>query len=371
MNIENNDNFIVNNLELLSEIHSYVESKNIGQLKTVLLANSEILHCNLFYNGTFGLLNYAAIKGNAEICKCLVSLGINVDACAKNNNTPLAEASSEGNIETVKWLVENGARIDALPTSTSTPLMNAIVEGHSEIAIYLIQHGANINHLHPRLHETPLDLANIWGRDNIANILRTKSAISALTEIDWSKEYGGPIIQYVNDIAGHVLPIEIVKISSEWSIGQRIALVNKHKNKFLFTIGLFAFHNPMIELFIVLPEYWNLHDKCPQNQFPSSLLLAISDQISKGLTIDEGFNIHAEDPAYKHLFWPPGIAGFCICNHYWGRNRQEKEEIPLEDKVFLLTLIPVKRTKRGFPVQSIEKNRLAGWNKLTLNLVTS
>jgi len=68
------------------------------------------------------------------------------------------------------------------------------------------------------------------------------------------------------------------------------------------------------------------------------------------------------------LPWPTGIVGFCVCDHYWGRNREDKEEIPAEDKVYLLTLIPVKGTKKGFPEQSIEKNRQAGWAKLTLNI---
>jgi hypothetical protein len=369
MSTEYSKEFYDQNIHLINEIASFIRDENTDKLKSALAAHPELLHCNFFGPGKMGILNFAVMKGNLEICKLLVGMDVDIDACDQYKNTPLSEASTNGHVEIVKWLLESGANVDALPTSITTPLMDAIVMGHGEIAKYLIEREADINRLHVRLNQTPLDLAMIWGREDIAEILRSKSAISTSANTDWSKEYGGPIIQYVSDIAGRVLPIQLVRIvGEELVVGQRIALVNKGKNKFLFTVGLFAVHEPMLELFIVLPEYWNLHDRGPKNQFPSSLLLSISNQIRHGLKIEEGFCVRADDPVYSNLPWPTGIAGFCVCDHYWGRNREDKEEIPAEDKVYLLTLIPVKATKKGFPQQSIEKNRQAGWAKLTVNL---
>jgi len=281
--MNNGNDFFNQNIELIREINAYIRSEDADNLKAVLNAHPDALHRKVFNIGSFGILNFAASDGKLEICKLLVSLGVQIDAPGKNCDTPLSDAVTNGHFEIAKWLLEAGANVDALPTSVTTPLMDAIVMGHGEIAKYLIERGADINRLHARLNQTPLDLAMVWGREDIAAILRSKSAISTMADIDWSKEYGGPIIQYVNDIAGRVLPIQLVRIvGEELTVGQRIALVNKGKNKLLFTVGLFDAHTPMLELFIVLPEYWNLHDRSPQNQFPSSLLLAVSQQIAKG-----------------------------------------------------------------------------------------
>ena len=196
-----------------------------------------------------------------------------------------------------------------------------------------------------------------------------KGAVSTLEPTDWSNEFGGSIIQYIESIAGKVLPISLNSIVESNNVTQRIAIVNKKKNKFLFTVGLFTAHNPMLELFIVLPADWNMNDNSGKNQFPLALLLTVSEQVKQGLQIEEGFCINAEDSIYSHLPWPENLAGFCVCDHYWGRKVSEEEKNEIDEyTVHLWTLIPVKKTKKGFPKQDVEKNKKAGWAKLTLKL---
>jgi len=145
-----------------------------------------------------------------------------------------------------------------------------------------------------------------------------------------------------------------------------LTTIEKKYNRMLFTFGLFAIHNPKIELFLILPEYWNFYQKNEENQFPILLMSKLIKQVKNGLKIEEGLSIIAEEPEYCDLKWPSDIAGFSISYHYWGgiNNANDKEIDPVK----LLTLIPVKKTKKGFVSQSVEKNRIAGWAKLTLNL---
>ena len=243
--------------------------------------------------------------------------------------------------------------------------MKAIIFGRTEVATYLIAEGADLNRVHSRLHRTCLDLAVVWGQAEIEKLLRSKNAPSLLEKSDWSGEYGFPILRFIDSNVGRVLPIGLTSIIPAMNVGQRIALVNKDKNKMVFTVGLFSLHKPMLELFIVLPGDWNMHVKSAQNQFPSALLLILSEQVAFGLRIEEGFLVLADDPAYKDLAWPENIAGLCVCDHEWGLPKTA--DIPDEDRVRLWTLVPMKRTKSGFSKQSLEKNRLAGWTKLTLH----
>lgn len=244
--------------------------------------------------------------------------------------------------------------------------MGAIIFGRTEVAKYLIAEGADLNRVHSRLHRTCLDLAVVWGQADIEKILRSKNAPSLLEKNDWSGEYGFPILRFIDSHVGRVLPIGLASIIPALNVGQRIALVNKDKNKMVFTVGLFALHEPMLELFIVLPGYWNMHDKSAENQFPSALLLILSEQVASGLHIEEGFLVLADDAAYKNLAWPENIAGFYVSDNDLSLPRTADDDIPEEDRVSLWTLVPMKRTKSGFSKQSLEKNRLAGWTKLTV-----
>lgn len=355
-------------IELSNKIDAQMEAGDLDALKKSIDANPEVLDWKVFNTGQYGLIPYAAGLGQTKICEFLLARGADVNEATDNVDTPLHEAAGNGHFETTQWLLAHGASVDGPAHCVTSPLINAIISGHTDVAKLLIDHGADINRLHTRQHQMPLDFAIKWGRTEIESLLRSKGAESVAEEKDWSKEYGGPILNFINQNFGRVLPISLTGIIVGPYVEQRVALVNKQKNKLLFTLGLFDVHKPMLELFIVLPAEWNMTDRSDANQFPTALLLKLSDQISKGLHIDEGFLVLADDPEYKGLCWPGNIGGFQVTDCHWGSDREKDDAIPAEDRVGLWTLVPIKRGKSGLQKQSLEKNRSAGWAKLTLNL---
>ncbi|NHZ97680.1 ankyrin repeat domain-containing protein [Massilia sp. CCM 8734] len=353
-------------IDLVRKMDAFMHAGDIEAVTAFLDEHPAFLNLKYFYCGSYGLLGFAADTGRTDLCELLVARGADVNEHSADVDIPLDNAACEGHLETVKWLLAHGAWIEGHPGSISSPLMGAIIFGRTEVAKYLIAEGADLNRVHSRLHRTCLDLAVVWGQADIEKILRSKNAPSLLEKNDWSGEYGFPILRFIDSHVGRVLPIGLASIIPALNVGQRIALVNKDKNKMVFTVGLFALHEPMLELFIVLPGYWNMHDKSAENQFPSALLLILSEQVASGLHIEEGFLVLADDAAYKNLAWPENIAGFYVSDNDLSLPRTADDDIPEEDRVSLWTLVPMKRTKSGFSKQSLEKNRLAGWTKLTV-----
>lgn len=354
-------------LPLSLEIAQLIEEDKIELVKERITNHPQILTCQTF-SIERGILRFAISRDRFDICKCLVAAGVDVNMATERGDVALGIAATDGRMDVVTWLLDCGAKVDGDPAGITTPLMDAITFGHVAIATLLIERGADVNRLNSRLHTTPLDLAMTWGQPEIERILRSKSAPSTLEPVDWDREYGGAILRFIDDQFGKVLPIQQFQVIGDASVGQRFAMVNKNKNKLLFTIGLFNIHQPMLELFIVLPVGWNVHIKTRQNQFPAMLLRAISTEIAKGMRIKEGDLITPDDAAYASLHWPASLAGCCVCDHYWGAEGNGDPAIPEEDNVDLWTLMPIKRGKGGMPRQSLEKNRTAGWAKLTLHL---
>ena len=69
---------------------------------------------------------------------------------------------------------------------------------------------------------------------------------------------------------------------------------------------------------------------------------------------------------------PEGLAGFYVSDVTWNKTQEDEEdeepEEDTDDEVTILSLIPIKKTKKGFTPLDKEKARNAGWAKLTLNL---
>ena len=52
----------------------------------------------------------------------------------------------------------------------------------------------------------------------------------------------------------------------------------------------------------------------------------------------------------------------------YNSEEEEESEEDTDDEVTILSLIPIKKTKKGFTPLDKEKARNAGWAKLTLNV---
>lgn len=132
------------------------------------------------------LLFVASSRGNLELCKFLVSNGVNVNEMDVRKKRPLHCACEHGNLGVVKYLVENKAEINAVNSKGITALHFAVLKNHTEIVRYMIEHNAN-----PNLRDcngfTPLFLASINGSVEIARILLDSGANVNETDKDgWS-----------------------------------------------------------------------------------------------------------------------------------------------------------------------------------------
>ena len=370
------NNYIMDKINISEEkkslcrrVKSFIKENKINELKEIITANDNSLFAvyKIHYDST--MLYDAAFAGNIDICRLLMEFQADVNEDA-NSETALVAAAVEGHLEICKWLVEKGAFIDGNVSSVITPLSSSIIFGHEEIAKYLIEKGANINAVHLTQHQTPLDYARIWGCKEIEKILQERNAISLTKPIEWEKEFGGTVLKYVNDNAGSVLPIHLVQmVSNSQKISLRMAQVNKKQHKYLFTIGLFAIHQPMIELFIVLPATWNLNDNSPENMFPCMLLMTLSEMITNGKTISEGDFISCDMPELSKLKWYAEIDGFWVCDYPWNRNKPKSTKPDDSNTVTLLTLIPEKKTKAKKELMyDAEKHRNATWNRICLGM---
>jgi len=88
--------------------------------------------------------------------------------------------------------------------------------------------------------------------------------------------------------------------------------------------------------------------------------------IQSGKSIKEGDYLLLDTPPFNTLTAPEGLAGFYVSDVTWNKTQEDEEDI--DDEVTFLSLIPIKKTKKGFTPLDKEKARNAGWAKLTLNL---
>jgi len=85
--------------------------------------------------------------------------------------TPLHYAALRGQKETAKLLISSGADVNAKNEEGGTPFHLAAEEGHQQIVELLISKNADIN-ARDNKGKTPLDWAATWGLKETADLLR-------------------------------------------------------------------------------------------------------------------------------------------------------------------------------------------------------
>lgn len=325
--------------------------------------------------GNVTLLHVAARYGNIDLCKYLVELGIPVNSAAGyvGNKTPLCVAADKGHFALVRWLLENGSLVDGPSDCISTPLMNAVKSGHRDVVKILLSYRAEVNRLHLRYNKTPLDLAYTWGQYQIAKDLEHAGGIRVADQKpDWSIEFGGSIIDYIDKKFGPVLPIKYTQIVENTTFDLRISCISGGINfKALFSVGLFVVTEPHIELMIILPGNWPINNSGREEggvlSFPERIILRLAEEVRKGLVVKEGFVVASSDPMWQDLAWPSHIASLIATDI---RSDEEDDyEDTQEDIVTILNLIPYKKDKAPTGVvmeQWLKKNREAKWRKIAL-----
>ncbi|MGX3011388.1 ankyrin repeat domain-containing protein [Helicobacter sp. 23-1044] len=88
----------------------------------------------------------AAVVGDLNEVKSLISKGADVNMKDEFGGTVLMKASMYGHFEIVKFLVSKGANVNAKDGILGfTALMSASIEGHFEVVKFLVKNGANVN----------------------------------------------------------------------------------------------------------------------------------------------------------------------------------------------------------------------------------
>ena len=355
-----------------NDINVAIKDGDLEKIQLILDAQPNLL--TIEYFGVLETpLHYCARYGNLNVFKIFVKQGLDVNISLKGYETPLNVAGTENNIEIASWLLEHGAEVNGIDSCLLSPLMSAITFGHFEMVKLLVSHGSNVNRMHVRNGMLPLDIAMSRKDPEIADYLKSHQAKSHYILPEWVEKDipGSGILSHVTLQLGKILPVDVAAFDRDEPVVQKLVPANNKKNRVLFTFGLFDLHAPMLELFIVLPEYWNFYVQTAENQFPIQLLSGITQAVKEGMALAEGDYILAEDHRFKALSWPKGIAAFCVVDVKWpgGKNADQNLVTTDHDKtVSLYTLLPVRRTKSGFTEEPIEKARLAGWKKLTLNI---
>uniref|UniRef100_A0A8C7Q4G4 cGMP-dependent protein kinase interacting domain-containing protein n=1 Tax=Oncorhynchus mykiss TaxID=8022 RepID=A0A8C7Q4G4_ONCMY len=89
------------------------------------------------------LLHIAAMQGDTQWIRGMLSLGPDINMADNAGWTPLHEAVSHGHYEISKHLIQAGALVNCTGENGTTPLLDAVVQGHLQIAELLLKHGAD------------------------------------------------------------------------------------------------------------------------------------------------------------------------------------------------------------------------------------
>ena len=121
-------------------------------------------------------IHEATWTGNIELIKKLTDSDFDVNVKRNRGETPLHLAAIFSHYEIAKLLISKGADVNARNDDGFTPLHQAaysFTEGLQKIRTIelLISKGANVNSK-GESGGTPLDIANTWGREPAADLLR-------------------------------------------------------------------------------------------------------------------------------------------------------------------------------------------------------
>ncbi|MFJ7662781.1 ankyrin repeat domain-containing protein [Lysinibacillus sp. NPDC097162] len=364
------------NEEFFYEIYASIRENDINKLDDLLSKYPDFIHVPVYGDEkkNESLLHFAAFIEQRDICLYLIKSGIDINFVDGLYHTPLKFFASHGELECIKDFILRGAWVDGDCRGIITPLISAVIEGHIEIVKYLLDCGADINRLHRRFNQTPLDLAKVYGHQDIIELLESRGGLSAQEQIDLMNERGDGILAHIDNNVGLILSTVLNKDT----IDIRTALIEKDKKfKLLFTIGVFE-TSPRIELMMSVPYDWPINlqlveEKCVES-FPIQLMFLLGQYKLDGNKLQEGIVIEKTDTNWNKLEWPESIDAFILTDFQFNPYSEWTEDVEEDDdEVSLLLLIPIKYPKTGCPKgikleNWLNKHRSAKWGKVSLKV---
>jgi len=158
----------------------------------------------------------AAKTGDLDQVQRLVIKGVDVNAQAVRDETPLIIAAISGNGEIVNYLLQRGADINARSAAGLTALHAAAYAGHSDIVSLLVAKGATVNDSANRFGTTPLLLATEENHiDTVSSLLAhgadvnavEMNGISATSKAGWRENW--EVLKLLLANGGTCQPVDI------------------------------------------------------------------------------------------------------------------------------------------------------------------
>lgn len=113
----------------------------------------------------------AALDGNTERVRELISEGADINQRDDNDRTALMFAVINRHYETMKVLLEYGADVNAKSNKEGTALMAAALAGDLQMVQALLDKGADVHARLPDTNESAETIAASHGYDEIARLL--------------------------------------------------------------------------------------------------------------------------------------------------------------------------------------------------------
>lgn len=117
----------------------------------------------------------AAFKGETEKVNLLLDQGVNLEARASDEGTPLMYAALKGHVDVVKALIGKGAKPNARNSNRCTALMEAASGGYVDVVKILLKAGADPNAI-AKDGTTALKWAKLKGYGDVVGILKNAGA---------------------------------------------------------------------------------------------------------------------------------------------------------------------------------------------------
>lgn len=124
------------------------------------------------------LIQVAALTGHSNVVRILAEegaeRGVKVDARGAYGVNAAMAAADRGDVASLRALADNGADLDAATKNGMSAILFAIFAGRTEAVQFLVDRGVKVNIKSD--FGSPMDVAELWGLDEIKRILRKAGA---------------------------------------------------------------------------------------------------------------------------------------------------------------------------------------------------
>jgi ankyrin repeat protein len=125
------------------DIHVHAAKGNVDHLIALLDRKPKMV--NRVDQMDFGTpLHWAAIYGQVESCKVLISRGADLGLVDDCEQTPLWWAIKGGELQVIRFLLKSGADANVKDSKGNTPLQYAVRKGKDQIVAALKKYGASL-----------------------------------------------------------------------------------------------------------------------------------------------------------------------------------------------------------------------------------